>query len=678
MKSESTETTQDVSLKVMHASMLLDRDAAAAARAAAAILSEHPGNPAACLLLATASRNLGDAAKALELLSDLGNAQPKSAVIQLELARARRAAGDKGQAITALQRAVEIEPGLAEAWRELAKELAARGDELDADKAYARYAALAPPEPWLLEPAGAIAENRLAVADTLLRRRRKEFPDDTGALRMLAEVARRREGYREAERLLRECLELEPGYAAARYDLAQLLLTQQQPAQVAALIQRLLRSDPENPTYLGLQASYSSFVGQHDRSITILEKFLAAPPGRAATWLQYGHELKAAGRQVDSIAAYRNSIALAPSSGAAYWSLANLKTFRFPATDIEAMRAALQRPDLRFDERIGFEFALAKALEDASQYVESFEHYAQGNSLRQTAGKYDADKTTSHVARSREIFTREFFTARTGWGSDAADPIFIVGLPRSGSTLLEQILASHSQVEGTRELADIMNLARELGAANNGELDPSAYLHSVASLTAAQLRRLAERYLDETRLYRVSARVRFIDKMSNNFLHIGLIHLMFPRASIIDARRHPLACCFSCFKQHFGQGQLFTYDLRQLGRYYRDYIALLAHFDAVLPGRIHRVYYERVVADLETEVRALLDHCRLQFEGGCMQFHQNRRTVQTASSEQVRTPIFTDGVDHWRHFDPWLDPLREALGDAVEQYPAGLHTGAVT
>ena len=655
----------DVDFKLMRASALLDTDPVAAARAADEILESSPGHSAASLLLATACLSFGDAARACEVLEALAPAQAASAMVQLELGRAYRAAGKREQSLTSFRRVVELEPNLAEGWRELSSALAATGDDHGADLAYARYSAVMPDAPWLIEPAATLRDNRLAVAEELLRRHLESTPADVAAIRMLAGAAARREGYAEAEDLLREALRLAPGYAAARYDLAKLLLAQQKPTLMPPLIERLLLLDPRNADYRNLQASFLSFVSQHDRSIDIVASLLAEFPGRVEAWITYGNELKAAGRQKEGIDAYRRAIALAPTSGIAYWSLANLKTFRFEASDLDAMRTTLRRSDLKHDDRVTMEFALAKALEDETQYAESFEHYSSGNSLRFSVLSYDPARRRAHLQRSKEILTREFFAARADWGSRETDPIFIVGLPRSGSTLLEQILASHSDVEGTRELAEIADIARGLGGAK-GNLDPLQYLQSFETLDAERVAALAQRYLNDTRVYRSDGRSRFIDKMPNNFFHVGLIQLMFPRASIIDARRHPLACCFSCFKQYFALGQFFSYDLAQLGSYYRDYADLMAHFDAVLPGRIHRVRYEAVIADLEGQVRKLLEYCGLSFETQCLRFYENRRVVQTASSEQVRRPIFSDGVDQWRHFEPWLGPLKDALGDAID------------
>ena len=373
-----------------------------------------------------------------------------------------------------------------------------------------------------------------------------------------------------------------------------------------------------------------------------------------------------------------------PGFGEAYWSLANLKTFRFDAADIDAMRLQLQRDDLAKDQRAQFEFALGKALEDAADYEAAFAHYAKGNELRRETIPYEAGDASIRVHRSVTTYTSRFYSKRVDWGATAPDPIFVVGLPRSGSTLIEQILSSHSQVEGTMELPEIISITRELRA-QSANADGRSYHDVLATKSADDIRALGEAYIARTRIQRKSTAPFFIDKMPNNFFHVGLIHLILPNAKIIDARRHPLACCFSGFKQYFARGQNFSYGLEDLGRYYRDYVALMAHFDAVLPGRVHRVIYERMVDDTEHEVRRLLDYCGLPFEPGCLRFFENERPVRTASSEQVRRPIYREGVDHWRHFEPWLSPLKAALGDVLEHYPdppaamrAGGHNEATT
>jgi hypothetical protein len=357
-----------------------------------------------------------------------------------------------------------------------------------------------------------------------------------------------------------------------------------------------------------------------------------------------------------------------PGLGEAYWSLANLKTFRFTPEQTQAMRTQLANGSLTPEDRFHFEFSLGKALEDAGEYAESFEHYLEGNRLRRAMIGYDAEENHAHVERSRRFFTRELFTERAGWGCAAPDPIFVVGLPRSGSTLIEQILASHSQVEGTMELPDVGMLARLVGARTTRP-GVAAYPRALQKFSAEELRELGEKYLQQTRVQRKTAAPFFIDKMPNNFAHLGLIHLMLPNAKIIDARRHPLGCCLSAFKQHFARGQTFTYELEELGRYYRDYVELMAHIDDVLPGRVHRVFYENMVEDTEAEVRRLLRYCGLEFEPGVMKFHENQRAVRTASSEQVRRPIFREGMDQWRHYESHLGALKRALGEVLDRYP---------
>jgi tetratricopeptide (TPR) repeat protein len=430
----------------------------------------------------------------------------------------------------------------------------------------------------------------------------------------------------------------------------------------------LLAIDPDHPGYRNIKAVVLCRTGDYEPAIAIYADLLQRYPGNPKVWMSYGHALKTAGHGERAIAAYRRSLELQPSFGEVWWSLANLKTFRFHAGDLEMMSAQLARTDLADEDRLHLEFAIGKALEDAAEYASSFTHYAQGNAVRRAQLHYRADDTHDRVQHIRQQYTRGFFSARTGMGHPARDPIFIVGLPRSGSTLIEQILSSHSQVEGTMELPEITSITRMLRA--QGDEDSAMPYHEVlAGLEADALRALGERYLAHTRIQRKSAAPLFIDKMPNNFMHIGLIQLMLPNATIIDARRHPLACGFSVFKQHFARGQGFSYSLEDIGRYYRDYVALMAHFDEVLPGRVHRVIYEHMVEDTEGEVRRLLDHCALPFEASCLRFFENARPVRTASSEQVRQPIYREGVDHWRHFAPWLEPLESALGPVLKSYP---------
>jgi len=606
-------------------------------------------------------------AVAAEQACEILKVVPRQPQALLILGLARAAAGDVDGAIDALTRAVSLRTDLADAWLALADQLRLRGDGESADRAYARYIKAATRDPRLQGAAAALCENRIPEAEALLRAHLGQHPNDVAALRMLAEAAARLLRYSDAQRLLERCLELAPSFDAARHNYATVLNRQGRSAQALEQCARLLAKEPRNPSYLSLQAATSANLGDFADAIAAYESVLRDYPQQPKLWMSYGHALRTTGKVPQSIAAYRRALSMEPNLGEVWWSLANLKTFRFSPADVLAMQEALARGDLSDDDRMHFEFALGKALEDAAAYPDSFAHYAAGNALRREQHGYDPAEMSRFVRRSKELLTARFFAERAGAGVAAADPIFIVGLPRAGSTLIEQILGSHPLVEGTMELPQLPNIARKLAGPKQEE--EGTFLKRLAALTRDELRALGESYLAETRVMRKTGTPFFIDKMPNNFLYVGLIHLILPNAAIIDARRHPLGCCFSCFKQHFARGQWFSYGLEDLGRYYRDYVDLMAHLDEVLPGRITRVFYENVVEDTETEVRRLLAACRLPFDPGCLRFHENERAVRTASSEQVRRPIFRDGVEQWRHYEPWLEPLKQTLGNVLTEYP---------
>ena len=659
--------TLDVALK--HAAKLLTAEPALAAEQAHEILKSVPGHPLATLILGAAIRASGDAQASIEILEPLTLAHPNAAAAHYELALSLGRAGRGEAAVKALRRALDLKPDMTDAWRELADHLNAMGDAEGADIAQVRHVRTSLRDPRLMAAAAAMGESKIPAAEALLREHLKAHPSDVVAIRMLAEVAMRLGRNGAAEDLLTRCVELAPSFHAARHNLALVLHRQNKPVAALRELDRLLAVDPRNPSYRNLLAAVLGRVGDYDRALAVYAKLLEEYSGQAKVWMSYGHALKTAGRQDESVAAYRKSLALEPDLGEAYWSLANLKTFRFTPAEVAAMQAQLRRSDISDSDRLHFHFALGKAQEDARSYAESFEHYNAGNQLRRSTSRYDAAETSLHVARSKALFTPEFFAARRGWGCPAANPIFIVGLPRSGSTLLEQILASHSEVEGTMELPDIGVIARSLGGRTSWS-EKSRYPEVLAELDADRIRSLGEQYLEQTRIQRKAGTPFFIDKMPNNFAHVGLVHLALPNARIIDARRHPLDCCWSGFKQHFARGQNFTYSLEDIGRYYSDYVELMAHFDRVLPGRVHRVIHEALVADTETEVRQLLHYCNIPFEPACLRFYETERAVRTASSEQVRRPINREGMDQWRHFEPWIEPLRTALGPVLEAYPS--------
>jgi tetratricopeptide (TPR) repeat protein len=514
--------------------------------------------------------------------------------------------------------------------------------------------------PRLIAAALALHDNRLGEAEPLLKAHLKQDPFDVTAMRMLAELAGRIGRYPDAEALLRRAIDLAPGFTAARGNLALVLYRLNRPDEALAELDTVLAEEPDNLGPHNLRAAALGRIGGFAEALAIYEDVIGRAPRQPKIWMSYGHTLKTVGRLDDGVAAYRRALALNPALGEVWWSLANLKIVRFDQADIAAMQAALASEELSDEDRFHLDFALGKAFEDRQQRAEAFAHYAAGNALRRKAILYDADRTARTVDAAITTFTGAFFAARQGWGYDALDPIFVIGMPRAGSTLIEQILSSHPLVEGTSELADIPRLARR----------HQGYPRTVADLSKGECAALGEDYLKHTRIQRRTDRPFFIDKLPNNWAYAPFIHLILPGAKIIDARRHPLSCGFSNFKQHFAKGQGFSYDLTDLGRYYRDYVRQMAHVDAVLPGRVHRVTYEKMVEDTEAEVRALLAYCGLDFDPACLAFYETERAVRTPSSEQVRRPIFREGTEAWKPFAPWLDPLKSALGDVLDAYPA--------
>jgi tetratricopeptide (TPR) repeat protein len=504
----------------------------------------------------------------------------------------------------------------------------------------------------------ALNENRLDVAERILKPHLKEDPFDAAAIRMLAELAARIGRWKDAENLLRRAVELAPGWTAAKANLALVLGRMGRPAEAIELLDDIFAEEPEDIGHWNLKAATLGRLGDFDEAIRLYEGVLERAPDQPRVWLSYGHMLKTVGRQADAIAAYRKAIAINQTLGEAWWSLANLKTVKFDDADLEAMQAALHAPVLSDEDRFHLDFGLGKALHDAGRPDEAFAHYSSANALRLKSHPYRPGEIARTVDRSIELFTADAFAERQG-GCEAPDPIFIVGLPRAGSTLIEQILASHSLIEGTAELPDLPLLARKNGR----------YPANALELSEQQRRDLGEEYLKRAGVQRRTDRPFFVDKLPNNWLYVPFIHLILPKAKIIDARRHPLSCCFSNFRQHFARGQDFTYDLGDVGRYYADYVRLMAHVDAVLPGRVHRVIYERMVDHTETEIRALLDYCGLGFEPQVLEFYKTDRAVRTASSEQVRRPIYREATEEWRAYESHLGLLKQALGPVLGAYP---------
>jgi len=541
------------------------------------------------------------------------------------------------------------------------------GNSRDAELAAAHVATLDRLAPEVVTATAMFCDGDFALAEQVIRPYFLQHGDDVEAMRLLARIGMELDVLDDAEVLLEAVLQKAPDYDAARHDYAATLVKRHKPTQALGELDKLLARQPGNQLFRTTYANAVVGVGDHERALTLYRELLPTAANASEVHLSIAHSLKTLGRTGEAIDAYRASCAARPNYGDAYWSLANLKTYRFADEELARMRLEESNTRTGPADRYHLCFALGKALEDRGDYAASFGYYERGNALKKATTHYRPESTELNTRLQKEVCTREFFAARAGVGCPAPDPIFIVGLPRSGSTLIEQILASHSQVEGTMELAEIPRLvhqlnARDAGGAGAAEGDPP-YPRALTSLTPRDFAALGEDYLARTRIYRVAGRPFFIDKMPNNFRHIGLIHLILPRARIIDARREPMACCFSNFKQLFASGQEFTYSLDDIARYYRTYVELMRHWDEVLPGKVLRVQHEDVVNDLETNVRRILAFCGLDFEPACLEFWKTQRSVRTASSEQVRRPIFKEGLDQWRHFEPWLSPLKTALGD---------------
>ena len=640
------------------AATLLATDPAGAEREARAALLAAPQDPGGRLILGSAMRRQGRAADAAEMLGQLARAFPKGALAHFELGMAQADLGRRDEAIASLKRATSLDTENPDAWRGLGALLFESGDARGAEMAFAEHQRASVRDPRLKPAAAALYRGRLPEAEEMLRKIVLARPGDLMAVNLLAEACSRQWRHAEAAELFGQLLQRFPQDDQVRQRLARALVHAQRAAEALPHLERLLTGDPHNAAHLNLIAGALAQIGEFDRALAIYDQLLAAYGKQPQIWANYGHALRMVGRRDEAIAAYRRSIAIDPSRGEAYLSLANLKTASFSDAEVAAMRAIAAEPDLPATDRQQLDFALGQALEDRGDYAAAFTAYADGAASRRAETPYDPAAFTAQTRRAAALFTTRFFAGRVGHGAPASDPIFIVGLPRSGSTLIEQILASHPAVEGTAELPDIGFIADSLGG----------YPDGVTALTAEQARALGERYLTSTRPQRKLGRPLFIDKMPNNFQFLGLIQLILPNAKIVDARRHPMATCFSAFKQHFAQGQAFSYDLADLGRYYRDYVDLMAHFDSALPGRVCRVIYEDVIEDAETEVRRLLDYLSLPFEPACLTFYETRRTVRTVSSEQVRLPLFRDGLDQWRNFEPWLGSLKVALGPALKSW----------
>jgi tetratricopeptide (TPR) repeat protein len=630
-----------------------------ALEAAQTLITHVPENRDVLYMVAVSQRYLGDTGAALATLARLEALHPTYSRLFQERGHCHVARRAPAAALEAYLHAVNLNPALPASWEALRVLFRACGQMADAENAAGHVAKLKTLAPAVITATSLFSDGEIYAAEEVIRRHLKANPTDVEAMRLLARIGMKLDSLDDAEFLLESVLAFAPSYQPARYDYVRVLLQRHRNAMALSEAKILLQADPENRDYRAAYAAACVGLAEYEEAIRTYRELLRDAPHVPDLHLSIGHALKTLGRQPEAIAAYQAAYQANPSFGDAYWSLANLKTYRFSEAEIAQMREHESGAATSLIDRYHLCFALGKALEDRADYAQSFTYYERGNALKKEEVRYRPETTERNARLQMQVFSPEFVAARRGAGCARPDPIFIVGLPRAGSTLLEQILASHSQVEGTMELADITRLVVRLQGRTYDEAAP-AYPGNLRAIAADKLRGFGEKYLADTQVYR-TGKPFFIDKNPNNFRHLGLIHLILPNAKIIDARREPMACCFSNFKQLFATGQEFTYGLEDIARYYRSYVGLMAHWDAVLPGRILRVQHEDVVADLEGSVRRILAFCGLEFEPACVEFYRTERSVRTASSEQVRQPIFRDGLDQWRRFEPWLGGLRRAL-----------------
>ena len=663
----------DDSLKVAAAAELLTKGKAeiqsgnfvAARELLERLLADYPNHSEALYFVSVALRYEGNLEGALASLQKLIDIEPSYGRAWQERGHTLLAFNDTAGARAAFQQAVRQNSSLIASWRLLAELTNRDTDPKAYDSFKDQFERLAALPPELLGVRNMMEEGKLAKAEQLCRSFLQRHPKNIEGMRLLADLGVKTHVLDDAEFILESALVYEPNDKLVRFDYMNVLYKRQKFELCMAQAEILLESEPDNNKYRFAYANQCVAVGRFDEALALYNEFVELDPNAAPAHLLRGHALKTVGRVDEAVEAYRAVYRAKSDFGDAFWSLANLKTYRFEDAEIAQMREKQQAESTSVDDKIHLCFALGKAMEDAQDYQSAAEHYLLGNQLKNAQTQYDKDRMTFKLAQQRTVCTAQMFENFGDAGCSAPDPIFIVSLPRAGSTLLEQILASHSLVDGTLELNNIPAIAHRLNGRRMVNEEPR-YPRILNHLTPDMAQKLGQTYIDETQIHREGGQF-FIDKMPNNFRDVGLIKMILPNAKVIDARRHPMSCCFSGFKQLFFEGQEFTYGLSEIGTYYRDYVELMDHWDEVLPGFILRVQHEDLVDDLETQVRRILNFCGLPFEQSCIDFHKTKRNVRTPSSEQVRQPIFRTALDAWQNYEPWLDPLKEALGEDVRR-----------
>jgi tetratricopeptide (TPR) repeat protein len=633
--------------------------------AAEALAVKASQNRDVLYLIAANQRCLKQTNEALDTLARLEQQHPRFSLLYQERGHCYFVLKDVRRAISAFAHAVNLNAALVKSWAMLEGLYRMTGDSVKAAMAAEQVSTLRGLPPEVVRAGSLFSDGDLSAAEKILR----DYlihENHVEASRLLARIARQYQSLEEAESLLEAAVKVAPEHRGARLEYFQILLDQQKYLQMDTAIKPLLQAEPDDRDILSLYAAAYAGLGRHEAAIETYRALLATPPKLPGLQVALGHSLQSMGRQQEAINCFREAAVLKPNFGDAYWSLANLKTYHFEPDEIAQMRSAEAAPDTSLIDRYHLCFALGKAYEDRKEFAESWQFYQRGNALKRGESRYRPEITEANTRKQVEACTAKFFAARVGVGAPDFGPIFIVGLPRSGSTLIEQILASHSQVDGTGELPEIPRIVRRMEGPRPHPIHPR-YPDCLEDLPLEEFQKLGESYLRETRAYRGDKQL-FLDKMPNNFRHIGLIHLILPNAKIIDVRREPMACCFGNLKQLFASGQEFAYSIEDIARYYRTYLELMRHWDTVLPGKVLRVCYEDVVEDLEQSVRRILEFCGLKFESTCVEFYKLERSVSTASSEQVRQPIFREGLQQWKNYKSWLGPLKDGLDDAMVCY----------
>ena len=653
----------DERLRRAHAALRAGQ-ALTAERMLRALTAERPHDPVCRWLLAVALLDQDKPADSIGILKSLLDHDPDFPEARVDLARALRRQGRAPEAREEVRRVLEKEPHHTRGWLAYGDVLVDLGQYEDARIAFERARLTDPYRARIEEATAALTAGDRRKSEDIFREILRADPSHIGALCGLAALSLAADVPEDAERLLRHALAQSAHAPLAWRGLGEALMALGRLAEADSAARHATQVEPDNPYTWITVALVATRLMRQEQALEAYERAAQLQPDLVRLRTTLGHVHKTLGNRSRSEAAYKDALALDPGCAEAWWSLADLKTYVFDDAEIAAMERVLEEGKRTRREVAQLHFSLGKALEQRAQYTAAFARYAEGNALRRLDAPFDIARFEARCARVRAFFDRRFFEERAGSGDPSRAPIFIVGLPRSGSTLIEQILASHSQVEGTMELPNILIITRELDA-----LAPNrdGYPETLSRLPDAQLTALGSRYLAQTEPLR-HGHEHFTDKLPNNFSHIGLIHAILPQAILIDARRHPMDACFSTFKQHFAMGQTFSYDLEDLGRYYRCYMAMMDHWDEVLPGKVLHLQYEELVRNPEAGIRALLEHCGLAFEPGCLAFHETRRSVRTASAEQVRRPLYSSAVGHWRHFERELEPLKRVLGDALERF----------